>query len=106
MKKKGMSLVEILIAVSLLTATMMPLWGVMSSSHQQVLRSAEEVKASQLAVEVLEQLEILGRIDCLPDNNEYVEFNLNSGGIVTIGNGNSVEVKIGELKNICFQSCL
>lgn len=95
MRKQGLSLVEILIASSLLIATMVPLWGLMGSSHQQVIRSVEEVKASQLAAEIMEQLENSCNPACLPETDEEVEYNLNSGGVVTIGKEPSaVVVKI------------
>lgn len=57
MKKFGMSLVEILIAVVIFVSAIIPIWGLMSSSHQQVVRSADEIKISQITVEILEQIE-------------------------------------------------
>ncbi len=94
MKKRGVSLVEILIAAAILFAAMVPLWGLMGSSHQQVMRSADEVKASQLAVEIMEQLENSHCPECLPEDDAMQEYSLSSGGVVTIGNEPSVTIKI------------
>lgn len=94
MKKHGVSLVEILVAISILLAAMVPLWGLIGSSNQQVMRSADEVKASQLAVEIMEQLENSCCPQCLPADDAMQEYNLSSGGVVTIGEEPPVTVKI------------
>jgi type II secretory pathway pseudopilin PulG len=60
MNKKGMSLLEIIVATCILVAAMVPLWGLMGSSHKQVTISADEIRASQIAMEILEQIENSG----------------------------------------------
>lgn len=95
MRRQGLSLVEILIAAAILLAAMVPLWGLMGSSHQQVMRSADEIKASQLAIEILEQLENNFHLGELPSEDSPKEYNLNSGGVVTISDTSPSTVKIG-----------
>lgn len=95
MKKQGLSLVEILIAAAILLVAMVPLWGLMGSSHQQVMRSADEIRASQIAVEILEQLENNFSPRELPPEDSPKEYNLNSGGVVTISDSSPTVVKIG-----------
>lgn len=58
--KSGVSLVEVLIACGILIAAMIPLWGLMGTSHKQATMSMDELRASQIAVEVLEQIENSG----------------------------------------------
>ena len=94
MSRRAVSLVEILIASAIFLAAVVPLWGLMSSSHQQVLRSADEIKASQLTIEILEQIENSQNINCLPDENNVKEFSLQSGDKIILGTG-SLELKVG-----------
>ena len=95
MKKRGISLVEILIASAVFLASVIPLWGLMGSSHQQVMRSADEIKASQITIEILEQLENSQNIKCLPEEGDGKEFNLESGGELTLGSEPPVVLKVG-----------
>ena len=95
MNKRGISLVEILIASTVFLAAVIPLWGLMGSSHQQVVRSADEIKASQLTVEILEQIENSQNIKCLPEDGEEKEFNLESGGELNLGSETPVALKVG-----------
>ncbi|MBQ2592942.1 MAG: hypothetical protein II567_06645 [Candidatus Riflebacteria bacterium] len=95
MSKRGMSLVEILIASAVFLAAVIPLWGLMGSSHQQVTRSADEIKASQLTVEILEQLENSQNIKCLPEDNTEKEYKLESGGEISLGSEPPVVLKVG-----------
>lgn len=53
----GITLVEVLIAAVLLAFTMIPLWGLMGSSHKQAMTSADELRLAQIATEILEQYE-------------------------------------------------
>ena len=95
MKKRGLSLVEILIAAAILLAAMIPLWGLMGTSHKQVIRSADEVKASQLAVEILEQLENSHNLECLP-KDESNEYSFNSEGVATVGGAAGITLHFGK----------
>lgn len=100
MKKPGMSLVEILIAVVIFVSAIIPIWGLMSSSHQQVVRSADEIKISQLTVEILEQIENYGNIEVLleklNDNDGPDGPNsLTSNGIITLRDLEGLKIKIG-----------
>ena len=56
-RNRGLSLVEIMVGLAILLVAMVPIWGLMGSSHQQVMRSADEIKVSELAIELLEQLQ-------------------------------------------------
>jgi hypothetical protein len=56
-KRSGLSLLEVLIASGILLAAMLPLWGLMGSSHKQATMSLDELRASQIAAEILEQIE-------------------------------------------------
>lgn len=47
-----------MIAAVILVLAMIPLWGLMGSSHKQAMTSADELRVAQLASEVLEQIEI------------------------------------------------
>lgn len=95
MSKRGLSLIEILIASAVFLAAVIPLWGLMGSSHQQVMRSADEIRASQLTVEILEQIENSNNIKCLPEDDTEKEYKLESGGEISLGSEPSVVVKIG-----------
>ncbi len=94
-RNRGMSLVEIMVGLAILIIAMVPIWGLMGSSHQQVMRSADEIKASELAIELLEQLQNIGNVDCLPNDGEESEFPLNSGGAVPLDEGGAVSLKVG-----------
>ena len=98
MRKRGISLVEILIASAVFLAAVIPLWGLMGSSHQQVVRSADEIKASQLTVEILEQIENSQNIEFLPEDDTEKEFVLESGGEISIGGETPVVFKVGDFE--------
>ncbi|MBU1107058.1 MAG: hypothetical protein KKB51_10350 [Candidatus Riflebacteria bacterium] len=89
MKRRGMSLLEILIASGIMIAAMVPLWGLMGSSHKQVTLSADEIRVSQLAVEILEQIENKA---WLPLDGDYAIVPL-SGELLSIDS--KVKVQIG-----------
>ncbi len=91
MRRQGLSLLEILIASGIMVAAMVPLWGLMGSSHKQVTLSADEIRVSQLAVEILEQIENYGWI---PADGDY-QVAAQSGRQISIGNAIKVEVQIG-----------
>lgn len=93
MTKKALSLVEILIGSAILVSAIIPLWGLMGSSHQQVMRSADEIKASQLTVEILEQIENYFISKDLP-RGEGIEYKLSSGGFINIKEGTK-KIQIG-----------
>ena len=95
MSKRGMSLVEILIASAVFLAAVIPLWGLMGSSHQQVVRSADEIKASQLTVEILEQIENSHNINCFPEDDVEKEYVLKSGEELSLGSEPPVVLKVG-----------
>ncbi len=101
MRKKAISLIEILIGTVILLAAIIPLWGLMGSSNQQVMRSADEIKASQLTVEILEQIEHYIKAEDLPDESDgYKEFNLVSGGYITLNEGqDKVKIKVGTFED-------
>jgi hypothetical protein len=91
MNSRGISLLEILVASGIMVAAMVPLWNLMGSSHKQVTLSADEIKASQLTVEILEQIENSG---WWPENGE-IGFTPVSEGKITLGNTSKLEVSIG-----------
>jgi len=91
MTRRGISLLEILIASGIMVAAMVPLWGLMGSSHKQVTLSADEIRVSQLAVEILEQIENHGWI---PVDGDY-QVPVQSGRQISIGNTVKVDVQIG-----------
>lgn len=91
MNRRAISLLEILIASGIMVAAMVPLWGLMGTSHKQVTLSADEIRVSQLAVEILEQIENKGWV---PDDGPYnIAFASNS--LVTLGNTVPLELQIG-----------
>lgn len=91
MSRRGISLLEILIASGIMVAAMVPLWGLMGSSHKQVTLSADEIRVSQLAAEILEQIENVG---WKPDDGDY-QVAAESGKKISIGNTVKIEVQIG-----------
>lgn len=91
MKKNGISLLEVLMASGIMIAAMVPLWGLLGSSHKQVTLSADEIKTSQLAVEILEQIE---NSSWWPDNGE-LGFTPMSESRITLGTASKLEVQIG-----------
>ena len=95
MSRRGISLVEILIASVVFLAAAIPLWGLMGSSHQQVVRSADEIKASQLTIELLEQIENSQNIRCLPEDDNGMEFSLESGGEISLGSELPLVLRVG-----------
>lgn len=92
MKRKGISLLEIVIASSIMISAMVPLWGLLGSSHRQVTLSADEIRVSQIAVEILEQIENLGFV---PDNGEF-SFTPVSGNKVSVGGAKKIDLMFGE----------
>ena len=103
MKKLGMSLVEILIAVVIFVSAIIPIWGLMSSSHQQVVRSADEIKISQITVEILEQIENYANAETLleklndsdgPDGPNP----LTSNGTITLRDIEGLKIKVGSFE--------
>lgn len=92
MNKLGISLLEILIASAIMVGAMVPLWGLLGASHRQVTLSADEIRASQLAVEILEQME---NLTTMPENGEF-SFTPISGGANSIGLTRKFIVKIGD----------
>jgi len=92
MSRRGVSLLEILIASGIMVAAMVPLWGLMGTSHKQVTLSADEIRVSQLAVEILEQIENHG---WKPVDGDY-PVEAESGSKINLGSGNDkIEVQIG-----------
>jgi len=90
--RKGLSLVEILIAASIMVAAMVPLWGLLGASHKQVTVSSDEVRASQIANEIIEQIEnsnwfpVAGKID----------FNIMKNSEIKIGTTQPLGISIGD----------
>ena len=91
MKRRGISLLEILIASGIMVAAMVPLWVLMGTSHKQVTLSADEIRVSQLAVEILEQIENKGWI---PEDGDFA-FTPQSGKVISLGSTVKVDVQIG-----------
>ena len=99
MIKKALSLVEILIGSAILISAIIPLWGLMGSSHQQVMRSADEIKASQLTVEILEQIENYFVAKDLPRGEDgIIEYKITSGGYINIKEGTQ-KIHIGNFED-------
>lgn len=95
MIKRGFSLVEILIGIIILVISTLPLWGLMGSTHQQVIKSSDELNISQLTVEILEQLEYYySPIDFPGDGFEKKDISLNVGEEITLVDGKR-KLKIG-----------
>ncbi|MDD2999684.1 MAG: hypothetical protein EOM80_18360 [Erysipelotrichia bacterium] len=92
MNRRGISLLEILIASGIMIAAMVPLWGLLGSSHKQVTLSADEIKASQLAVEILEQIE---NAAWYPDDRE-ITFQPVARSKFTLDTSAKVEIMIGD----------
>lgn len=92
MSRNGLSLLEILIAAGIMVAAMVPLWGLMGSSHKQITVSADEVRASQLANEILEQME---NLHWFPDPGE-VSFSILKNSKVSIGSNHRIDIEIGD----------
>ncbi len=91
MNARGISLLEILVASCILVAAMVPLWGLMGSSHKQVTLSADEIKTSQLAVEMLEQIE---NSQWWPEIGD-IGFAPISEGKITLGTTSKINLQIG-----------
>jgi len=92
MSRRGISLLEVVIASSIMIAAMVPLWGLLGSSHRQVTLSSDEIRVSQIAVEVLEQIENLG---FAPDNGEF-SFTPLSGNKISVGGAKKIDLMFGE----------
>jgi hypothetical protein len=90
--RRGLSLLEILIAAGIMVAAMVPLWGLMGSSHKQVTVSADEIRASQLANEILEQIE---NFRWFPDPGT-ISFSLVKNSKISIGSSRKIEVQVGD----------
>ena len=71
MKNNGFSLVEVLIAAGILVSAMIPLWGLLGSSHKQVTVSADEIRVSEIAASIIEQIE---NSNIFPDNADIKFF--------------------------------
>lgn len=91
MSSRGISLLEILVASGILVTAMVPLWGLMGSSHKQVTLSADEIKVSQLAVEILEQIE---NSHWWPEIGEK-SFEPLSNGKISLGTTSKLDLQIG-----------
>ncbi|GAB1353955.1 MAG TPA: hypothetical protein PLK28_07340 [Candidatus Rifleibacterium sp.] len=91
MSRKGVSLLEILFASGIMVAAMVPLWGLMGSSHKQVTLSADEIRASQIAAEILEQIENSG---WQPEVGE-ISFAPVSEGKISLGATSKIDVHVG-----------
>jgi type II secretory pathway pseudopilin PulG len=92
MKNNGITLLEVLVAAAIMVAAMVPLWGLLGTSHQQVIVSADEVRAGQLANEILEQIENSG---WLPDPGQ-ISFDLVKNSSVSVGPAAEVSLKTGD----------
>ena len=57
LKNNGVTLVEVIVASVILVIAMIPLWGLMGSSHKQAMSSSDELRLAQIASEILEQIE-------------------------------------------------
>jgi hypothetical protein len=90
--KTGLSLVEILIAASIMVAAMVPLWGLLGSSHRQVTVSADEVRASQIANEIIEQIE---NSIWFP-NPGQINFTPVSAGAIKIGGADGIDLAFSD----------
>ena len=95
MSRKAVTLIEILIAIAVFLIAIIPLWGLMGSSHQQVVRSADEIRISQIAIEILEQIENKNTFSYLPEEGVVKEFNLHSGGVISLGEDPSIDINLG-----------
>ncbi|GAB4271991.1 MAG: hypothetical protein Kow0029_10200 [Candidatus Rifleibacteriota bacterium] len=92
MTRKGLSLLEILVASAIMIAALVPLWGLMGSSHKQATISADEVRASQISNEIIEQIE---NSSWYPDQGE-ISFTPLKNGKVTIGVSKKLEISFGD----------
>lgn len=92
MRRRGLSLIEILIASVLLVATLVPMWGLMGASHRQITISSDEIRASQIALEIIEQIENSGWFPQAGD----IHFTPVANGAVRLGGTSGIEVQIGE----------
>ncbi|MFZ5949116.1 MAG: type IV pilus modification PilV family protein [Candidatus Rifleibacteriota bacterium] len=92
MRNWGMSLVEILVASTILVAALVPLWGLLGSSHKQITVSADEVRASQIANEILEQIENAGWASAL----DSATFKPVKNSKIKVGGKKPVELSFGD----------
>ena len=92
--KKAITLVEILIAIAILISAILPIWGLIGSSNQQVMKTYDEIKASQLTIEILEQIENYYYSEQLPDDDDGKNYNLSSNGTLSL-NSDSTVIQIG-----------
>ncbi|MDN5280120.1 MAG: hypothetical protein PWR01_4085 [Clostridiales bacterium] len=99
--RRGLSLVEILIASTIMVAAMVPLWGLLGSSHQQVTISADEVRASQMANEIIEQIE---NSNWFPDPGE-INFTPVKDSMITVGTSKKVKIAIGDFPDYFKPDC-
>ena len=95
--RKAITLVEILISTAILLCAIIPIWGLMGSSNQQVMKSYDEIKASQLTVEILEQIENYCSSELLPDDDEGKNYDISSNGTINI-NDDSHIIQIGSFE--------
>ena len=96
--KKAITLVEILIAISILVSAIIPIWGLIGSSNQQVMKSYDEIKASQLTIEILEQIENYCFAELLPDDDDGKDYKLSSNGTITL-NDDSAVIQVGSFED-------
>ena len=100
MKTRGMSLVEIMVSVFIFLAAIVPLWGLMGTSHHQVIRFSEEIIASQLTLEILEQIKNSNAINVFSGDNDSYHFTLMPGSSINIGNQTSaLTVNVGNFES-------
>ncbi len=96
--KKAITLVEILIATAILLSAIIPIWGLIGSSNQQVMKSYDEIKASQITMEILEQIENYCYADSLPYDENGKDYSLGSNGTIKISD-NSPIIQVGSFED-------
>lgn len=92
MQNRGFSLVEVVVAASILVAAMIPLWGLLGSSHRQVTVSTDEIKVSEIATSIIEQIE---NSDVFPDNGT-VTFSPKSDATIVLSKINNLNLSFPE----------
>ena len=96
MKSKGLSLVEIMVSILIFVASIVPIMGLMGSSTQNVVRFSEEIIASQLTIEILEQIKNSHAVNVFSGDSDTYSFTLTSGSTINIGNQSSaLTVNVG-----------
>ena len=96
MKSKGLSLVEIMVSILIFLASIVPMMGLMGSSTQNVVRFSEEIIASQLTIEILEQIKNSHAVNIFSGDNDSYSFALTPDSTINIGNQTSaLTVNVG-----------